>query len=219
MKNSINNTEKDCRQSIGIFGDGSCILLDKYGHCRHCPEYSKTGRRLLDRQTPPEFKKEWEEIYSQPQKEPEIETESYLIFGLKGERFGIKTEYFEEAVKDRSIHSVPFRSGNLIRGLVNVNGELLICVSLSALMELGSGDAEEGKLMLVISCEGARYVFPAEEIYGIYRIKPEKIQEPPSTVSKAGNSFTTGTYVIKKKEIGIIDADRLFKALERSFVW
>lgn len=208
---------KHCWQTEGVYGNASCDLLKTIAHCRRCPEYSKSGRNLLDREIPESFIKEWLEGLSIPQNETLAESQSYLVFRLRNEWLALRTIFFEEALEKRTIHSIPFKSNKLLLGLANINGELILCVDPAEMLDLTKSDKETDAYMMVVSNGKDRYVFPVDEIKGIFPIMPESIKKPPTTISRAGISFTMGICIIDESEIGIIEAEKMFIALERSF--
>ena len=212
-------TAKHCWQSIGVYGDASCELLQTLAHCRRCPEYSKSGRHLLDREIPDSFTQEWTKWLATPLKQSVADSVSFLVFRLRNEWLALKTVFFDEALEYRQIHGIPFRTSNFLLGLANINGELLICIDPAEMLGLSKNNSEKNFFMMVVSNGRDRYVFPVEEIKGIFPIEPTIIKKPPSTVAKAGSSFSCGTSILDGIEIGILDEEKLFAALERSFVY
>ena len=57
---------------------------------------------------------------------------SVLVFRIASEWFALRSLVFQEIALYQKAYVLPFRSGALLAGLVNVNGELLLCVSLAA---------------------------------------------------------------------------------------
>lgn len=86
------------------------------------------------------------------------------------------------------IHSLPHRRRSVVLGLVNVRGELVICVSLGRLLgetqPLGT-DAPRYRSpltrLLVAEWDGNRLVFPVDEAHGVHRLHPGDLKDPPAT--------------------------------------
>ena len=129
----------DCWNTIGTAGDGTCPKLAVHVHCRNCPVYSEKGRSLLDRPPPEEYLEEWRAVLVQSKDEDAGQKISVLIFRLGHEWIALKSAFIEEIVPTRIIHSIPHRSSDVLLGLVNVRGELLLCVSLAEILHLGGG--------------------------------------------------------------------------------
>ena len=58
------------------------------------------------------------------------------MFRLGAEWFALPTIAVDEVAELRGIHSLPHRRGGMLLGLVNVQGELIVCVSLARVLGL-----------------------------------------------------------------------------------
>jgi len=205
---------------MGVFGDKSCPELAVLGHCRHCRDYTAAGRRLLDREAPLDYPAEWTGLLAAPKEEGRTDTLSVIVFRLGPELLALKTLFFQEASEAARPHGIPLRTSEVFRGIVNVNGELICCMSLAALLEIPSGGDAAGRKvyprLVVITRQGQRFAFAADEVLGVYRFPPEALQEPPATVAKSVRAMTAGIFRQEERTVGLIDEERLFAALVRS---
>jgi chemotaxis-related protein WspD len=106
-------------------------------------------------------------------------------------------------------------------GLINVRGELLICVSLGRLLGLEADPARDKtnalyERLVVAEWQGKLLTFPVNEVHGIHRYHPEELKEVPATVAKAGSSFTRNIIAWENKFVGCLDEELLFSTLNRS---
>jgi chemotaxis-related protein WspD len=210
-----------CWKETGVFGDKSCPELAVLGHCRHCRVYTAAGRRLLDREAPADYPDEWSALLAAPKEEGKVETLSVIVFRLGPERLALKTVFFQEAAEAARPHGIPLRSGGVFQGIVNVNGELLCCMSLAALLEIPSaGEGAAGRKvyprLVVITRQGQRFAFAADEVLGVHRFPAGDLQEPPATVAKSVRALTAGIFLQQERTVGLIDEEKLFAALTRS---
>jgi chemotaxis-related protein WspD len=211
-----------CWKQIGIFGDFSCPKLAGLVHCRNCREYNKAGRTLFDREISDEFLKEWTENLTGIKESEVLDSISVIVFRIMNEWLACKTLYLQETTNIRPVHRVPLRTNNAFRGVVNINGELLLCVSMADLLECASEEDKEKadmmiyKRMVVINKTGERYVFPVDEILGIYRISLCDLKEPPVTLSKSPATLIEGVFNLNEKKVGLLSEDKLIHALKRS---
>ncbi len=210
-----------CWNRIGVHGDCSCPELQKYVRCRNCPVYSNAAVQLLDRPLLPQYRKEWTEHVARP-KQPAVPAKaSGLIFRIGKEWLGLGTQAFQEVAERRPVHSLPHRQRGVVLGLVNIRGELLICVSLGRLLGLEDTPAVPAARRtydrLLVTCwDGSRLVFPADEVLGIHRFQVSDLREPPATVAKSNFSYTRGLLSWAGRTIGLLDAERVFSSLNRS---
>ena len=209
-----------CWNEIGVHGNGTCPQLAEFIRCQNCPVYASAGARLLDRPPPPEYRREQREHIARRKQLPAPRRHSGVIFRIAGEWLALPTEAFQEVAEPRPIHSLPHRQRGLVLGLVNVRGELLVCVSLGHLLNVSSPQPlEELRLrqqhLLVCDWARSRLVFPVDEVCGIHRFEVQQLQEPPATVIKSHQSFTRGLLHWQGRTVGFLDANLVFSALDR----
>jgi len=70
--------------------------------------------------------------------------------------------------------------------------------------------------MLVVGRDGQRFVFPVEQILGVYRVAPEDLGEVPATLSRSARALTRGIFMLNGRHVGLLDEERLFPAMTRS---
>lgn len=215
-----------CWESIGVFGAGVCELLDDYHHCKNCPIYAISGRNLFERDISPDLISEWTSIISLPKESESVNKTSLVIFRIADEWLGLNTNVFQEAVVSRYIHFVPSRTNEYFHGIINVNGELLMCISIAKLLNLPNIQRESikdndklFKNVLIIFDNNIRYAFPADEFLGVASVSNEDMTNPPLTVTKADNTITSAIILHKSKSVSIIDEQKLFSLINRKVVW
>jgi chemotaxis-related protein WspD len=176
-------------------------------------------RRLLDLAPPEQFQTEWTKFYAAEKTLVPPTTHSLMVFRLGDEWFGLATKVFQEIAERSPIHSLPHSRKNLILGLVRVRGELLIGVSLASLLGINSkpqADQESRTVrFIVLNSSGNRFVFPADEVYGVHRLSSELLPVP-STVANAAATYTRGLFHWQNKIVGCLDEQLLFHSLNRS---
>jgi len=223
MSTVLEAPEAGCWKKIGIYGDSSCRRLPEHGHCRNCDEYSSAAKSLFDREVPCEELRTWTEQLAQVKQQQISQTVSVVVLRVKSEWLALSIQYFQEAFEPRPVHTVPFRSNEILRGLVNVNGELVPCISLANLLgltdekEAATGRRNSPGRMVVVDKGKDRVVFAADEILGVRQFAPELATKPPSTVSKCPESVTRGVIEIEAKTVGWLDENKLAAAVRGSF--
>jgi chemotaxis-related protein WspD len=212
---------RDCWNEIGVHGNGSCPELHKYVLCRNCPVYSNAGVRLLDRPAPADYRRDWKEYFAKNKELSALRKHPAVIFRLNAEWFAMPTAAFQEVAERRPVHSVPHRQHGIVLGLVNIRGELLICVSLGHLLGLENLPSRESlrtrhQRLLVGEWSGSRFVFPVDEICGIQRFDPQQLRELPATLRKSNFAYTRGILNWEGRSVGLLDPNLLFSSLSRS---
>lgn len=218
---------EDCWNHIGVWSgaDRSCSTLEKIGHCINCDRFSAAGRLLLDSKAPSGYLEEWSEFCSIEQKERHQQAGSVILFRLGDEWLGLETRMLDEVMPMRPIHSVPHRRSLVLKGLTNVRGGLQLCVSLGRLLNITQGEITGINVvkgvyerMIVISQEAHRFVFPVSEVRGVYRFDLNELKESPATAVNCSVHYLKGMLSWEGRNVGVIDPDLLFRALERGIV-
>lgn len=221
----------DCWNKIGVEGDRSCVELEKVIHCRNCPVYSTAGRSLLERELPLDYLNEWTAVVAAPQAQPSgvaelpgfrigrtVDTFGAIVFRLSDELFALPVRVLQEVTHPGAIHTLPHRSDDLLLGLVNIRGEILLCASLSQLLGLDatppSSQIKEQRL-LVVGYNNSKWVFPVDQVHRIYRFHLNELKAAPVVVAKANATYTQGVIDWQHKKVNYLDAELLFDTLDR----
>lgn len=211
----------DCWSRIGVAGDGSCPELEKHYHCRNCPVYAAAGAQLLERSLSNDYRREWALHFARPKAALAPGAISVVLFRIGTEWLALPTSSFLEVAELRKVHSIPHRRKGTLLGLVNVRGELVVCLSLARVLGLKHAAKAEGERtvyerLLVASWQSHRVVFPVDEVHGVHRFDPDQLREPPATLSKSGTSYTKGVLPWQGRLTICLDAELLFPALSES---
>jgi chemotaxis-related protein WspD len=218
-----------CWKKIGVWGDHSCAKLVQHIHCRNCEVFGSAAAKLLNRPLPPSYREEWTARIAQPRASKKANGKSIVIFRIGTEWLALPTSVFIEVSEPRPIHSLPHRESALVRGVVNIRGELLICISLGGFLGLDENppskrEARERRViyerLVVIGKKGGdRVAFEVSEVHVGHRYREEEVNPVPATVSLATTphpSYTRGLLPWNGENVGIIDEELLFYSLNRS---
>ncbi|MGD8784035.1 MAG: chemotaxis protein CheW [Thioalkalispiraceae bacterium] len=216
---------EDCWNTIGVWSVLStrCPKLAEVIHCRNCDVYSRAGRSMLERRLPAGYEETWAALYREDKKKQLAGTESVTIFRLGNEWMALPTQSIQEVTEVCSVHSIPHRQTPVLRGLVNIRGQLKICLSLGQLMGIEKSESYSGKdskeriyeRMITIKHNDGQYVFLVSEVKGTYRYHQSELQPPPSTLSHAKGTFTRGILQWEDHEVACLDAELMFYSLEK----
>jgi chemotaxis-related protein WspD len=235
---------RNCWSQIGVHGDSTCPELKNFIHCRNCPVYSNAGAQLLDRPLPPNYRRDWTDHFARKKRTAAPAKISAVLFRIESEWLALPTQAFQEVAERRMIHSLPHRRAGLVLGLVNVRGELLICVSFSRLLGIKKVGAEESQAaghgsvlsstpgvtrssaaerqrglfarLLVAKWEANRFAIPVDEVHGIHRFEAQDLKEPPATIARSGVCYTRGILSWHNRSVGFLNASVVFPKLDRN---
>jgi len=129
----------ECWRVIGVAGDRSCPELQAFVHCRNCPVLAEAARSFFDRPAPEGYLDAWQAILEEPAEAADGADTSVLVFRVDHEWLSLPTGALVEVTPSRTLHTVPHRAGTALAGIVNVRGQLQLCVSLHAVLGLPGG--------------------------------------------------------------------------------
>ncbi|QWF19545.1 chemotaxis protein CheW [Lysobacter capsici] len=114
----------------------------------------------------------------------------------------------------------------LVRGLVNVRGQLTVCVALESLLQIDAARADPerssasaagvlGRRLVVLSLQDQRLAFESDEVHGAHRYDPALVGEVPGTVALASAAFSTGVLAMENRSVGLLDDGLVLSAINR----
>ena len=214
----------DCWNRIGVWGGEKprCKELDKVIHCVNCKVYSGAGRLLLDRAADQDYIANWSEQLKKEKKKKHENMVSVVVFRIADEWLGLSARLFQEVGEMRVVHRVPHSKTKVLRGLINIRGELHLCVSMGQLLGIEKRGKQGnnphvgmGARMVVVANDTDRYVFPVTEVQGIHRYAPSDLQAVPTTAGQSKSNYLSGVFELNDKHIGQLDEGLVFSSLRR----
>lgn len=214
----------ECWRRIGVTGDRSCPELEAYIHCRNCPVMAAAARTFFDRAAPEGYLESWRGILEESAGPLEARLESLLVFRLGQEWHALPTCTLVEVTTPRTCHRVPHRTGGVLEGIVNIRGQLQLCVSAHRLLGIeeapappsGADRADETRLLVVERPGHAgaeRWVFRVDAVAGVHRVDRATLRALPDTVSQSGARYCRALFDWGDSVVGILDDARLFEGL------
>lgn len=182
-----------------------------------------SANRLLNRKPEESYIDEWTTLLQMDvSMESDADKQSVVVFRLAGEWLAISTRFFAEIAHVRTLHCIPHRSGPILQGIINLRGQLRLCVSLHKLLELEEEQAEAtlvgrkkyARLVAIRKGED-HWIFPVDEVFGNYHFAMSDLQNVPVTVSKSAANYLKGVVAWEGKSFGYLDEELLFQSLRR----
>ena len=214
----------DCWNRIGVRGDSSCERLVEHVRCLNCPVFETAAAKRLERPIPRvDLSQHDDRAPLRTQHDAQGASESFLVFRIGDEWLALPTSIFKRIVQTRPIHTLPHRQHRAVLGVVNVQGELLVCLSLAYLLGFETdAAAREDRArqnlprLLVVARGEEHAVFPVDQVDGVHRIAVANFFPPPATLSQAAAAHTRAVVPWRGMSVGLLDADALFDTLNRS---
>ncbi len=236
--------QQTCWSQIGVQGDRTCSELETVVHCQNCSVYSQAGRSLLDRPAPAGYVAEWTAMLAQTQtQQTDYRTViSVAIFRLGQEWLALPARLFNQVLEPTPVHSLPHRRDRILRGIVNVRGQILLCVSLHELLGIPAdpespitsqmSSPQTGQptgatqlthrrkvgsypRLVVMAKQRNTWAFEVDEFYGLHRCQSEQLQNAPAFSSQSLAGFSQSILPWHEQNVSYLNADCLFNALQQ----
>ena len=184
--------------------------------------FSSAAAHLLDREIPPDYQRQWTEIVAAAPSNLETNLQSVVVFRIGPEWLALSSAVVQEVAEKSVVHRLPHRNAGILKGIVNIRGEILLCVALDVLLRLkhAGGERSAGRLaeqrLLVCNLHGDRLAFLVDEVHGVHRYLARALREVPATLAKAEAKYTSGVLPWRANQsIGRLDDEHVFYALNK----
>ena len=177
-------------------------------------------QRLLKRDAPAGYLEETAAEIAAQKTALQGNTRGIVLFELAGECLALSLDLVQEVAHDCGFHRLPCKSQNAVAGLVNVRGELLVCISLEQLLGLvptvlqASAPGRVGQL-LVCEHNGLRLAFPVKKVLSIIQYYTEDSFAVPATLGGSKSKLSTALLLWQGRTVGCLDSTLLYEALTK----
>jgi len=149
------------------------------------------------------------------------ETLSLVVFRLGEQWYALPTAVVKEVAEICTIRRIPRRSSAVLLGLINLRGVLHLCVALDGLLGRSGGafrprvrDSSTAERLVVMADERGRWVFPADEVSGVFPFLPAEIQPIPAGLTEDEALALKGVVSLRERAVRCIDEKMLFNTLK-----
>lgn len=134
-------------------------------------------------------------------------TRQLCTFTVGGGYFGVPVEKVQEVVRPQPVTPVPL-APKVIRGLINLRGQILTALDLR--YRLGLGDlGDTAKLMnVVVRTDDAPVSFLVDEIEEVLDVGEDSFEAPPDTLQGEMRNLITGAYKLEGRLLLALNTER-----------
>lgn len=186
-------------------------------------------RRLLERPLGPEDLDAQTREVARVLEEDACDRTSILVVECGGERIGLAGSLVRRVSGPSPVHRVPHRSNAVLKGIVNLGGQLSLVGDLVALLELTNPAAASGseprrdRRMLLLGESPEHWVVEVDRVLGVLRLESTRLEAPPVTIRAARDHHSEHLVDLHEGEIAggpgriaVLGSDKLLAGLRRS---
>jgi chemotaxis-related protein WspD len=203
-----------CWRRIGVYGgDQTCPLLVEALHCRNCTVFSNAARTLFDRESEADPPESWN-----LQDNADASMRAALVFRLGQQWLGLPPLLIAEVAGRQPIRRLAHRTAGRLEGVVNVRGELHLCVSLGELLGLGaSGETGDSARMVLVKDSGGQVLaFRCEEVLGLQHFPNSSVQPAPDTLPEPLRECVEALFPTPTGHVAMLRGDAVVDLLEQA---
>jgi len=210
----MNEVLDHCWRRIGVYGgDQSCPMLIESLHCRNCPIFSDAARTLFDRESDVDATDQW-----QRDDATQDSHAAALVFRLGHQWLGLPPALVAEVAARQPIRRLAHRTTGKLEGVVNVRGELHLCVALGELLGLGARSEASGtaRMVLVSDSDSEILAFRCEEVAGLQHYPKNSLEPAPDTLPEPLRGCVTGLFPRDAGHVAMLDGKAVLELLEQA---
>ncbi len=134
---------------------------------------------------------------------------SVLAVRAGGELLAIPSVDVAKVVPPARVHRVPHRSNEVLLGIANHDGELLLCMSLEAALGVPRAERRAKPALVVIGDVRDRWAFEVDEVVGVLDVAEGASREAPVTVTASRNGCVARLAATESGEAAVLDVQGL----------
>ena len=134
-------------------------------------------------------------------------TKQFCTFFLNGLFFGVEVLKVQEVIRYQEMTRVPLAPG-MIRGLINLRGQIVTAIDLRHRLELPARAGEQLPMNVVVRSDDGAVSLLVDEIGDVVEIEEDVYETAPETLQGVGRELIQGVYKLKERLLLILDTEK-----------
>ena len=130
----------------------------------------------------------------------------YCTFRVSDLFFGVEVEQVQEVLRFQRMTRVPLAS-DVVRGLINLRGEIVTAVDLRRRLELADRAEDELPMNVVIRGSEGAVSFLVDDIGDVLEVAEDVFEEPPVTLSGVTRGLVRSICKLQDELLLILDTN------------
>ncbi|MAZ48229.1 MAG: hypothetical protein CME65_06680 [Halobacteriovoraceae bacterium] len=137
----------------------------------------------------------------------------YCGFKIAGEEYAIPVMEVQEVIKPLQVTAVPMAQEE-IRGLINLRGQIVTCISLRKLFQQEE-NLEHEYMNIIIRGKDGLYSLVVDEVTDIIDVDDVAVEKVPETINPRIKRFVDKIYKRKKGLVILLKIEELLELQEK----
>ena len=135
-------------------------------------------------------------------------SQQYCTFLLDGHLFGVEVRQVQEVLRYQALTRVPLASP-VVRGLINLRGQIVPALDLRRRLELPERPAEEQPLNVVVATDDGPVSFLVDQIGDVLEVGEEQFEAAPNTLRGPLRQLIGGAYKLPERLLLVLEPETL----------
>ncbi len=141
--------------------------------------------------------------------------EQYCTFYLDGLFFGVEVRKVQEVIRYQEMTWVPLAS-HVIKGLINLRGQIVTAVDMRTRLELRERAADELPMNVVLRTDEGAVSLLVDEIGDVVEVDQAVYETAPDTLIGVARDLIKGAYKLSEGLLLILDTERALSQVAAS---
>jgi purine-binding chemotaxis protein CheW len=133
--------------------------------------------------------------------------QQFCTFYLENYLFGIELLKVQEVLQPLALTEVPL-APFVVRGLMNLRGQIVIAVDLRRQLELPERPVDKPPMNVVVRAGEDAVSLLVDDIGDVVEVGEESFETPPETLHGKVRSVILGVHKLEKQLMHVLDTDR-----------
>lgn len=131
----------------------------------------------------------------------------YCTFFVDGHYFGLDVLQVQEVIRFQEMTRVPL-APPVVRGLINLRGQIVTAIDLRRRLELGERPADQLPVNVVVQTDDGAISLLVDEIGDVLEVQEKLFERPPDTLKGPARELIRGAYKLENGLLLILDMER-----------
>lgn len=133
----------------------------------------------------------------------------FCTFFLDTRFFGVEVEKVQEVIRYQTITPVPL-APSVVRGLINLRGQIVTAVDLRRLLQVGDRLDERLPINIVIQTRQGIFSLLVDRIGDVLEVDEASFEHPPDTLDGIARELIRGAYKLQGRLLLVLNVEKLF---------
>jgi len=130
----------------------------------------------------------------------------FCTFFLDGQFFGVPVQHVQEVISHQEMTRVPL-AGKVIRGLINLRGQIVTAVDLRRRLNMTEGSTNDLPMNVVVRTGDGILSLLVDDIGDVIDLEEVILDPPPDTLQHAARGLVQGVHQLPDRLLLVLDVE------------